>query len=84
MYYVYVLSSINFDKRYTGFTQDLEKRLNQHNTGKTKSTRAFKPWKVLFFEQYETKVEALQREKYLKSGIVREYINNKWPRGATE
>lgn len=84
MYYVYVLRSINFDRRYTGFTQDLTNRLGQHNTGKTKSTRPYKPWEILYFETFDTKAEALKREKYLKSGIGREFINKVRPRGATE
>jgi len=76
-YYVYVLRSDNFERNYTGFTANIANRLKQHNAGKTKSTRPYKPWKILFFETYNTKEEALIREKYLKSGVGREYIKNK-------
>lgn len=82
-YYVYVLRSLKFGRKYVGFTENLGKRLRQHNSGKTKSTKPYLPWKVLFYEVYETKVEALTREKFLKTGKGREYIK-KWPRGATE
>ena len=83
MYYVYVLKSINFDRHYVGFTSNIGSRLKQHNSGKTKSTKPYKPWEILFFEEYENKIDAINRERYLKSGIGREYIK-KWPRSSTE
>ena len=84
IYYVYVLKSINFARNYVGFTTNLEVRLSQHNSGKTRSTKPYKPWKVLFFEEYDSKEKALNREKFLKSGVARDFIKNNWPRGATE
>lgn len=84
MYYVYVLRSINFDRQYIGFSSDIDTRLKQHNSGKTKSTKPFKPWRILFYEEFDSKEDALAREKYLKSGVGREYINRKWPRSSTE
>ncbi len=65
-------------------SENVEIRLNQHNSGKTKSTKGYKPWKLLFFEEFETRQEARKREKYLKSGIGKEYIKIKWPRSSTE
>ncbi|MBT8186632.1 MAG: GIY-YIG nuclease family protein [Maribacter sp.] len=82
-YYVYVLRSINFERNYIGFTNNLSKRLRQHNAGKTKSTKPYLPWAILFFESFSTKKEALEREKFLKTGKGREYIKKR-PRGATE
>ena len=82
--FVYVLRSINFERNYIGFSRNVARRLRQHNSGKTKSTKPFLPWKVLFFEEFSSKEEAIKREKFLKSGKGREYIKNKWPRGATE
>ena len=58
-------------------SENVEIRLNQHNSGKTKSTKGYKPWKLLFFEEFETRQEARKREKYLKSGIGKEYIKIK-------
>ena len=73
-YYVYVLRSISFERNYIGFTKDLQNRLAQHNSGKTKSTKPYKPWKIIFSEQFSTKQEALNRERYLKSGKGRDFI----------
>jgi putative endonuclease len=73
-FYTYVLRSINFNRNYVGFTTNLERRLNEHNSGKTKSTRPYRPWKILFSERFDTKTEALLREKFLKSGQGRDYI----------
>ena len=84
VYYVYVLRSINFNRQYVGFTSNIKNRLTQHNTGKTKSTKPYKPWKILMYEEYDSKEDAIAREKYLKSGVGREFINKKWPRSSTE
>ena len=86
MYYVYVLYSIDFNRTYTGLTSDIERRIYEHNAKQNKSTKAFVPWKVIHIEEFKTRQEARSREKYLKSGIGREYIKTKInrPRGATE
>jgi putative endonuclease len=73
-FYIYVLRSIEFERNYVGFTRDTEKRLKEHNSGKTKSTRPYKPWRILFYERFSTKAEALRREKFLKTGQGRDYI----------
>ena len=87
MYFVYVLYSLKFERTYTGMTKDLKKRIKEHNTKQNKSTKAYVPWKLILMEEFETRIEARVREKYLKSGNGREYLKttiNKWPRGATE
>jgi putative endonuclease len=76
-FYVYVLRSIEFERNYVGFTRDVASRLKEHNSGKTRSTRPYKPWKILFFEKFLTKAEALKREKFLKSGQGRDYVKQK-------
>jgi len=75
-YYVYVLRSINFERNYVGFTKNLYSRLRQHNSGKTKSTKPYLPWKILFFQEFGSKEAALKREKFLKTGKGREYIKS--------
>ncbi|MEQ8323331.1 MAG: GIY-YIG nuclease family protein [Vicingaceae bacterium] len=60
----------------------MNRRLQEHNSGKTKSTKAFVPWKLFLIEEYETTEEARKREKYLKSGIGREYIKEIWSRSS--
>ena len=68
MFTVYVLYSEKFNKIYIGFTSDLEKRFVSHNELGTKGwTIKFRPWKIVYTESFETKAEALKREKELKS-----------------
>ncbi len=82
-YFVYVLRSENFERNYVGFTRNVTKRLKQPNLGRTISTKPYLPWQLLFVEEFEDKLDALVREKFLKTGQGRVYIKN-WPRGATE
>ena len=76
MYYVYIISSINRKYIYVGLTNDYKRRISQHNMGKEKTTAAYKPFKVIAIEDYETRIKAREREKYLKSGIGKEWIKN--------
>src|ERR1051325_4859695 len=74
---VYVLYSERCDKIYVGFTSNLEGRLNSHNELATKGwTIKFRPWSLLYTEQFETKQEAMRREKELKSAQGRIFIRN--------
>ena len=75
MYTVYVLKSTKDGKRYTGFTNNLPRRLNEHNTGKTISTRLRRPFVLIYQEQFATKELAEAREKYFKSGVGREELD---------
>jgi putative endonuclease len=67
MYYCYILYSIKLDKYYIGSTGDLEGRLQRHNTSNHGFTSTGKPWEVKYFESFETKFEALERETQLKN-----------------
>ena len=80
---VYVLKSEEHWRFYVGMSQNLEKRLKEHNKGSTKSTKGYLPWKLFFYEEYKTTLEARAREKYLKSGIGKEHIKEKWTRSIT-
>ncbi len=85
MYYVYVLYSVLFDRQYVGMTNDLNNRVIEHNTGKTQSTKAFKPWELIHNESFENRKAARVREKYLKTAAGRRWRKiNLRPRGATE
>ena len=76
-YYTYVLYSSQFDKIYIGYTSDLEARLLSHNSLATKGwTVRFRPWEILFYEEFQLKAEAMKREKELKSARGRLYIRN--------
>jgi len=75
MYTVYVLQSVSFDKIYVGFSSDIEKRLFAHNHPSNKGwTKSFKPWRLIYSEIFETKAEAMLREKQLKSSKGRGFI----------
>lgn len=67
MYFVYILKSLKDGNYYTGLTQNLEKRLDNHNSGRTQSTRNRKPFKLIYFEKHDNLKEARSREKFLKS-----------------
>ncbi len=59
-------------------SQDPVARLKQHNDGKTKSTKGYIPWKLVFEEKYLSRKDAREREKYLKSGSGKEKIKHIW------
>ena len=74
---VYILYSEKFNKNYTGFTSNLIERFKSHNLLATKGyTIKFRPWTIIHIEFFSSKSEAMKREKYLKTGIVREFIKN--------
>ncbi|MFH1601524.1 MAG: GIY-YIG nuclease family protein [Candidatus Shapirobacteria bacterium] len=68
MFYVYVLLSIKDKNIYTGLTSNLLARLTEHKEGLVRSTRSRRPVKLIYYEAYLSKVDALRREKYLKLG----------------
>ena len=73
MYTVYILYSTTAGKTYVGFTTDLERRILEHNTSENISfTKSYRPWELVYTEEYETKLEAVRREKFYKSGVGRE------------
>jgi putative endonuclease len=80
MHYVYVLWSEKLRKRYIGSTGDIQKRLNEHNSGHNKFTKGGKPWELVYSEVYSSKTEALIRERFLKSGAGRSWLD-KLPSG---
>jgi putative endonuclease len=63
---VYILKSELDDTYYIGYTIDLNRRLSEHNSGKSKYTSGKMPWKVVYYERFPTRTEALKREKFLK------------------
>ena len=73
-YYTYVIQSEVDGRFYKGQTENIASRILQHNSGKTKSTKGYLPWKLVYFEKFKTREEALLREKYFKSGVGREFL----------
>jgi putative endonuclease len=66
-YYVYILKSKIADRYYIGSTQNLKRRLEEHNNRKKRWTSRFQPWEVIHSEEYDNRTEAVIREKRLKS-----------------
>jgi len=79
MYYVYVLKSES-DKIYVGYTKDLKRRLKEHKAGKDITTRTLKTNKLIFYEAFLDKRDAVRREKYFKTtkgkSSLRQIIRN--------
>jgi putative endonuclease len=71
-------------KFYTGFTQNIKERINNHNLGKVSSTNMRRPLKIIYFEASLNKSDALKREKYLKTSYGKRYIKNRLNNYLTE
>ena len=76
MHYVYIIYSKKLDKRYIGSTSDLKERMKRHNSERSKFTAKGYPWKVLYYEAFLDKKDALREERFLKSGQGRKRMNN--------
>jgi putative endonuclease len=74
IYYAYVLKSKVHNYYYKGHCKDLQKRLIQHNSGMTVSIRPYIPFEIVYFEEFETEIEAIKREKYFKTSRGREFL----------
>jgi len=73
---VYAIKSINRNYIYVGLTNNFERRFFEHNNGENKSTKAYKPFTLIFSENFETRVLARKKEKYLKSGVGKEFLKS--------
>ena len=73
MYYVYVLVNEK-GKKYIGFTTDLKRRVREHNTKGNRYTSKYTKWKLVYYEAYLSKSDALKREKRLKDGRARHLL----------
>ncbi|MEI8096624.1 MAG: GIY-YIG nuclease family protein [Candidatus Moraniibacteriota bacterium] len=76
MYYVYILQSKKNKRLYKGVTNDLKRRLKEHNSGNVPFTKNLMPWELVFYEAFLSKEDASREEKFLKSGKGRDRI--KW------
>ncbi|UTW66567.1 GIY-YIG nuclease family protein [bacterium SCSIO 12643] len=65
-YYVYIIRSISTGKFYKGYSLSPYNRLKQHNNGESRYTQHFCPWELVFIQSFDSKTEALKREKVLK------------------
>ncbi|WP_346239151.1 GIY-YIG nuclease family protein [Niabella insulamsoli] len=74
MIIVYAIKSTFRNYIYVGMTDNLERRLRQHNNGENRSTKAYKPFTLLYTEQFDDRKSARIKEKYLKSGVGKEFL----------
>jgi putative endonuclease len=79
MVVVYAIWSELRNRIYVGMTTDLVRRVKEHNLGKTKSTKPFRPWKLIYTEECDNWETGRIREKYYKSGIGKEYLKKLVP-----
>ena len=78
MFHIYVSYSKTFNKIYLGFTSNLEQRLISHNLKATKGwTIRYRPWKLIYHEEYDSKAEAMKREQSLKSHQGRDFMRKR-------
>ena len=75
MYEVYVLKSNKDGLRYVGSGSDAQERLRRHNKGDYRFTKGHRPWQLVYSEKFETRAEAVQRERFLKSGQGRKWLD---------
>ncbi len=73
-YYVYVLFSDKLRKKYIGYTDNVNARIAEHNHGKVPFTSRGVPWKLVYYEAFKNKKDAIAEEKFLKSGKGRERL----------
>lgn len=76
-YYVYVLKSQIDGNFYTGYTNNLRRRLGEHASGKVESTKERRPLKLIYFEGCVSQADALHRENYLKTYHGKMFIRNR-------
>ena len=74
MFFVYILYSCKRDRYYVGYTSEIENRVAKHNSGSTTSTKSVIPWELVYREQFNSKKEAIKREKEIKKMKSRIYI----------
>jgi putative endonuclease len=75
-FFVYAISSLVKNYIYVGLTDNLDRRINQHNRGYSKTTKPYLPFKIVLTEEFETRELARKREIFLKSGIGKEYLRH--------
>ena len=77
-YCTYVLNSLKNNDIYIGSAANLNNRLKLHNSGKIKSTKGYKPWRLLEYYEFDTRSEAVKYEKFLKSHQQKEILKKKY------
>jgi len=76
VYWVYAIQSEKDGSIYVGMTKNVDEMLKQHNAGKSKSTKGYRPWNLFYSEKIGDRLAAREREKYLKSGSGKEFLKS--------
>ena len=74
MYYVYAISSLHRNYIYVGLTDNVERRFNEHNSGKNRTTKPYAPFQLIFTQMCDNREEARKLEVFYKSGIGKEKL----------
>jgi len=74
MFFVYAIRSLTRNYIYVGLSNDYERRIREHNDGYERTTKPYRPFELILIEEFSTRPEARQREKYLKSGVGKAYL----------
>ena len=74
MYYVYILKSSKSQTLYYGYTEDLKKRFQEHNEGKSNYTKPLMPWKLIWYCAFPSEKQAKDFELYIKSGSGKAFV----------
>jgi putative endonuclease len=75
-YFVYIIQSQKNNRFYIGQTKDIDDRLKRHNNGESLATKSGVPWELVKLENFNTRTEAIKRERYLKSLKNKNYLIN--------
>ena len=76
-FYIYVLKSLKDGKLYIGKTEDLKKRVKEHNAGKVKATKNRRPLELIYYEAYSNKEKWNKQEMFYKTGVGRDSLKHK-------
>ncbi len=76
MIVVYAIRSLNRNYIYVGMTFDLNVRLDRHNKGYERTTKPYRPFSLIYKEEFPDRIKARKKEKYLKSGIGKEFLKS--------
>ncbi len=74
MFTVYVIKSLTRDYKYVGFTNNIVRRLNDHNNGYNKTTKPYAPFELIYTKSFTSRIEARKHEKFLKSTHGRKFL----------
>ncbi len=77
MWFVYVIKSTTHEFMYIGSTNDLDRRLHEHNSGFSIATKAYRPYSLITYVAVQTEAQARRLEKYFKTGSGKSVLLNR-------